>query len=514
MRSIRRDLISVLVMGTGLILVISGISLHALIKQSMLETFDEATFVKARAVAAMMEFTRGGLSLEEPEGLMSEFEAGDTASYYQLWLEDGQVIHRSPSLGDRDLPLPSDNDEAMDCFEFELPDGRWGRAAWLLVEPKIDADDDSDDDEVLADPDLVPPPKTDAELLGYEPPRIQVVVARSLEDTRSALAMIRGGLMLAGGLSGLAIVVLLLWAIPRRLRPVIQLGSRVQGIDATCLATRLSETDLPSELQELPKKINELLARLEESFDRERRMTANLAHDLRTPLAELRSAVEIARRWPEDHELNEQALETALSTSLQMTTLVTALLKLARIEANQATPDVESIVLDELLEQLGTILARTASERELGFERNIPEGLCLLTDRALLSLVLANLLENAVKYSPRASTIACTWTQQGDEAVWSLTNPAPELKPEDLSKLTEPFWQKDAARSRRGSAGLGLTLAQSIVSALGLRLSLGLGECEFTASLRFRSEQVQVVPSGSEVRQGTWPSVLAQEPAE
>ena len=479
MKSIRRDLIAVLVVGTGLILAISGVMLYALVQRNLIDTFDETTVVKASAVAAMLELSREGLNIEL-EDQSSEFEPGADAAYFQMWLEDGQTLYRSPSLAEHSLSLPEADSEEVHRFELTLPDGRWGRAVWLLVEPELDLDDD-EEEEAAANSTA----KTRAELLGFEPPRIQLVVARSAEEVRASLGLIRAGLLLAGGLSGIAIVGLLLWAIPKRLRPVIELGNQVQNIDANTLSARLQEQDLPAELQELPKKINELLARLEASFDRERRMTANLAHDLRTPLAELRSAVEISRRWPEDRELNEHALETAQSASLQMTTLVTALLKLARIEANQSKPEVESVALGDLVNQLWSTLVGVADERRITLVEQIPAGVLVRTDRALLSLVLINLLENAVKYSPPQSVIRCSGHVDREDFVCRLTNPGPELQREDLAKLAEPFWQKDAARASRGSAGLGLTLAQSIVAALDLGLELSVEKGEFAATLRF-----------------------------
>src|SRR5262249_31408472 len=153
--------------------------------------------------------------------------------------------------------------------------------------------------------------------------------------------------------------------------------------------------------------LNGLLARLCESFARERAFSANLAHELRTPLAELRAITEVALKWPEDPAASTASLEEIRTIGLQMETLVTNLLALARCDARQSTVHASAVPLRELAANVWHAFASQAREKGMDFGLDVPEDLLVVTDREKLGLILSNLFANAVAYGSPGSAVRC-----------------------------------------------------------------------------------------------------------
>jgi two-component system sensor histidine kinase QseC len=241
---------------------------------------------------------------------------------------------------------------------------------------------------------------------------------------------------------------------------------------------------LPAELLPIAQRLNDLLARLENSFARERRFTADAAHELRTPIAELRSLAEVALKWPDDLAAAHNALEEALAIAQQMEAIAAGLLALARCDSGLTNKESEPTVLAELLRETIQPLRGKARDKRLDLQINVPAEVCWSSDRAGLRVIVNNLLSNAVEYAEHGTTIDVVASANSGSELLRVCNRTRDLTREDLPHLFERFWRKDGARSSSEHSGLGLAVARAYSESLGLKLEAKLerGEVIFTLS--------------------------------
>jgi len=463
-KSIRVDLTARLLAGIGLTVIGVSLGSYLLVRRAVSEDFDASLAGKARAMGALVSFDEGAFEFDLAEQAAQEFMDRPEPEYFEIWLEDGTLVARSPSLKGGHLPRQAGALDAPRLWDQRLADERPGRAVGLLLQGH------NDDGKPLA---------------GAGAPRVLIVLARSrapLDRTLAGVALTFG----AGCLLTLLVVVGVVQSSVRRaLRPVAQLSERIDAIDAATLGQRVAEDGVPRELAFIAPRLNALLERLQQAFERERRMTSNVAHELRTPLAELRTAAEVAQRWSDDEALRDAALATAHDVSLRMGDLVNALLRLSRVASGQARLARDDVAVAATVAEWWKPVSDAARGRQQALHVEVPPDLVLSTDRDLLGVALGNLLGNAVQYGASGQPIACR-AAPGDRGVrLTVANEAEGLQVEDLPHLTEPFWRADRARTGGPHVGLGLSLVEAVAEALGARLSFDLVGTRFQAHLDF-----------------------------
>ncbi len=465
MRSLRSRLMLYLLIGSGAILAVGGAILYRVIAGRLERGFDDAMISKARSIALLAEQDGPWIWLEFADEAMPEFERLIRPEFFQIWRADGRLLERSRSLKGQDLKRLALPGTAPQLWAAELPDGRPGRYSQVTFQPRREADE--------AGEHLATEPRTPHAL---EPP-CTIVYARGREELDNFIDNFRVSLALAGFglLVGLALLTRL--SLGLGLAPLSRLIDRIERLDAASLAERIDPTDVPVEISAVVQRINDLLGRLETSFVREKAFSSHLAHELRTPLAELRAATEVGLRWPDDPASVAASLEDARAIGLHMERIAENLLALARSESAQEMPVEEPVLLRSAIEEAWRPLARAAAERKVELRNEIPEGVILPTDRAKLGLILSNLLDNAVAHSTPGGWVACRALPSNRSGAVSgaatsaggvlVINPAADLLPADLPHLFDRFWRKDGARSGP-HAGLGLPLVASLARSLGL----------------------------------------------
>ncbi len=470
MTSIRRRLTLSLLTGSGLAFAVAAFILHASVSDALVSQFDAGLGAKARVLGGLVEREGIYVEFDYPAEAMPEFEGGEDAQYFTLWLGDLPESARSPSLGEALLPRragPMDDPEAWD---MPLADGRPGRAVGVIMPVLNDEpedDEDGPDDETLA--------VTSDALL------ITVVVATSRADLDARLAALGTGLAFAGVVALLLIGWSVTFSVRRGLGPLARLTDDVGRIDAASLSRRVSD-DVPAELQPVSAKLNALLTRLEASFAKERRMTAAMAHELRTPIAELRSASDIARRWPEDGELVDEVVATANDVAVRMSKAVEAVTRYCRLEAGQAEPEIEPVRLASVIAEQWKPYEKRAAQRGVELIDTVPDDAVLESDRGLLEIIVRNLLGNAASFAAPGA-IQVELIRDDDRVTLCVRNGTDDLTAQDMAHVSEPFWRKDTARSDAEHSGLGLTLVASMAEVLGYRAAFALEGREFVASI-------------------------------
>ncbi len=433
-----------LVLGTSL--VAFSLVLYASFSRALRRQLDEQLTASARAVADMVEERSAGpWELELAD--LQEFKAHRGAAYFEIWMDDGSVLFRSPSLSGGDLQGPPRKGEPV-FSDIRLPDGRPGRMLGIWLKPRPDAEEH-----------VVPSGRL-----------LRVAAARSTEDVDAVLAVLRLVLLLSGMFVLLLSVVAAVLAVRRGLRPIVTLGERMDAMGADSLKKRLPVESLPKELRPPVAKLNDLLHRLERSFAKERRFSADVSHELRTPLSGLRSTLEVAVSRERPAAEYRTAIIESLEITAEMTDLVERLLLLAKLDDRAIVSTNEAVDLASLVKTVCARRATQATERGLTLENLVPIGTSVNGDRCMLDRVATNLISNATTYTLPGGTVRIESDLSKGEVltVWDSGPPIPE---DALEKIFDRFYRVDEARTGSEThSGLGLALTRALCEVLGLSL--------------------------------------------
>ncbi|WP_367863873.1 heavy metal sensor histidine kinase [Pseudomonas guariconensis] len=266
------------------------------------------------------------------------------------------------------------------------------------------------------------------------------------------------------GFSALATALLGAWAARRGLRPLRQMGEVAARVNARSLTTRLPVAQMPEELAELATTVNAMLQRLDDAFQRLSAFSADIAHELRTPLSNLLTNTQVTLTRPRSLDEYREALHGNLEELQWMAQLVNDMLYLAKADHGLLMPNREALDLAVELDALLEYYAPLAEDAEV---RLVREGEARLEgDRHMLRRALSNLLDNALRFTSQGGEIRVS-LQPGAHIVVANTGPA--IEPAVLPRLFDRFYRADPAR-REGSsehAGLGLAITRSIIQAHG-----------------------------------------------
>jgi two-component system OmpR family sensor kinase len=262
----------------------------------------------------------------------------------------------------------------------------------------------------------------------------------------------------------------------KSLAPVVEMGAHARRIGATNLHERLPVLNANDELGQLATIFNDLLNRLDQSFERQRRFVADASHELRTPLAILRGEAEVAMsqngREAEDYLESLGILHEETSRLIK---IVEDLFTLTRADSGQYLLSPEEVYLEEIVAECAHSARTLAREKNIELRVDASSECRVRGDQALLRRMILNLLDNAIKYTAEGGRveIACRATAAGFEV--DVTDTGPGIPPELQSRIFERFFRADPARSRsgrEGGAGLGLSIALWIAEAHRGRLEL------------------------------------------
>jgi len=299
---------------------------------------------------------------------------------------------------------------------------------------------------------------------------VQVAMNRSKEE--DVLAAYRRTLWLAVS-TALVIAVMAGYLIARRgLQPVSRLATIVAELTAAHLHRRVADDAWPRELRPLAANFDQLLARLEESFARISRFSADIAHELRTPLHILRGEAEMALTKGRSSEDYRACIESAAEEYERLTRMVDALLFLARTERPDAQLDKQPLAIYQEIAAVCAFHQAMADEQEVTL---IAGGAgTALADSGLLRRALGNLIVNALRHTPSGGRIIIEARETPDrEAEIVVSDTGDGIAPEDLPHVFDRFYRADSARVRQGTGtGLGLAIVQSIMQLHGGTVSL------------------------------------------
>jgi heavy metal sensor kinase len=263
----------------------------------------------------------------------------------------------------------------------------------------------------------------------------------------------------------------------KALQPLDKMAQRAETITASDLDQRLPVENPNDELGRMAGVLNDLLQRLQSSFEMLKRFTADASHELRTPLSSIRSVGEVGLQRPHTPEEYRDTIGSMLEEVSRLTEMVDGLLSISRADAGQVVLNRTTFSAVGLAREVVALLGLLAEEKGQHIHIEGDAGLCVTADRLLLHRGLANILENAIKHGPGMSPISILIARTENYVDISVGDRG-ETIPENLrEKIFERFFRIDASRSRQaGGSGLGLAIAKWAIEVNGGSITLQPGQ--------------------------------------
>ena len=250
----------------------------------------------------------------------------------------------------------------------------------------------------------------------------------------------------------------------RSLRPVRDLIAGIRSIDSGKLDQRVPFSGTGDELDQLVQLFNGMLAKIETLVRGMREALSNVAHDLRTPVTRLRVGIETILQSESDADSLREALLDCAEESERIVTVLNTLMDISEAETGTMSLNLEEVNLTGLLLEIQELYQYVAEDRRIRVAIEAPETLLARVDKNRIRQVMANLLDNALKYSPEGKSIEIKARRQGDRVVMEFADQGLGIDPVDLPRIFERLYRGDKSRSHRG-LGLGLSLVQAVVNA-------------------------------------------------
>jgi len=294
-------------------------------------------------------------------------------------------------------------------------------------------------------------------------PRVLVVLARESPQRMAILQNYRTRLLIALG-GGVAAMALLGFAVARHgLSPLGRVTAAAGSISPSQMDQRLDIAKAPAEIADLARAFNHMLDRLQDGYERLSQFSADLAHDLRTPISNLMVESQVILARPRSVEEYQALLASNIEEYERLARMAESMLFLARADNAQIALRRENLDMERELARITEYFEGVAEEAGIALEVSAKGK--LNADPVLLNRALSNLIANAIRYTPHGATIRVTAQSRPDGGYGiEVANPGPAIASEHLSRLFDRFYRADSARAGSGAAsGLGLAIVKAVM---------------------------------------------------
>jgi two-component system heavy metal sensor histidine kinase CusS len=471
--SLRGQLVQRTLAVLGVSLLGVGVLIYGFLRTSLYAELDTAIELEARSLAAQVEYAPSGVLIEIRPEDFPEYSAPGGGHAYEIHTMEsvvGRPIVASPSLGATALAPPPEPGTAPRWTHVRLPDGTPARRVTIRFIPELEEGTDGDEG---------------AEAGAGQAPELLLSVARETRQTDALLAhcgwlvaLATTATLVVGGMMARA-------AIDHALTPLSDLAATISRLQAEDLEKPLAIGPAPLETQPIIDRLDELRERLAAALAREQSFTADVAHELRTPLAGLRALLEVAGSRKRDAASLAATGRTALEVVKDMSVLVDRLLLLAKADRGLCDTDIRAIALDEVVAHAWQGLEASGRLHAVGLIVQGDTGCSVLGDRALLQMAVGNLFDNAIAHGVGDVTarISAPPGAAGSTTL-IVTNGGCTLSPEHAALVTARLWRGDLARTSQGRHfGIGLALVKRAAEMMDGSLDVSIDDGIFTAIL-------------------------------
>jgi signal transduction histidine kinase len=301
-----------------------------------------------------------------------------------------------------------------------------------------------------------------------------LVIGRNVDEAKE-IALVVGQALALGLLPGFCLCLLAgVWLSVRAQRRVEEVNQRVRRIIAGDLSERLPARTVDEPFSRLAVIVNGMLDEMETMIHALAGVGNDIAHDLRTPLTRARLTLERGRTNAATVEQLQAVADKAIAGIDQSLTIITALLRLAEIENSRRSAAFGSVALDEMLREVCDIYEPIAENKNIALHVRATRRLTVRGDRDLLIEAVANLVDNAIKFTPEGGKVDIELVRGNGETIVRVTDTGSGISEEEREAVLRRFYRSDKIRSTPG-IGLGLNLVAAIVKLHGFRLAIRSG---------------------------------------
>ncbi|WP_417369734.1 ATP-binding protein [Flavobacterium beibuense] len=299
-----------------------------------------------------------------------------------------------------------------------------------------------------------------------------ILVAAPLEDAAMVLDNLSKILWIAYPLVLVVLFIIARIIAGRSIKPVASIMSTSNDITRDNLTSRIPLPPNKDELYTLSQTINNLLDRIQNAIEREKQFTSDASHELRTPLAVIKGTLEVLIRKPRDREEYEEKINFCISEVNRLNHMVDQLLLLARFENQKQSIKPESVYLNSVLLDTLTRYSQTVKDKNIQLVTEFDKDYYHETDEYLFSIIINNLISNAIKYSPDNGIITVS-INENDGTCITINDNGMGIPAHDLQKIFNQFYRSKATEhSNIKGTGLGLSIVKRLCSLLGIAIDI------------------------------------------
>ncbi len=488
-KSIKARLLVGFCLGSVFVIVLVVNFTYSLVKRVLYSELDHFLRDKLayQQIAAAQTGDRIVFRLSEP--LLNRMQDSGRINFFQFRFTDGREVFRSsglpeginlPSVGKTDVDYSRGYDAEISSEEFES-DGNINkylsskegpipiRCMGIVFEPEsIDETDEG------AKP---------TELI-----KVHLVVAHSCLEIEGVLSDLKVRLLQIGIISSIAALLFTALIVGSSVKPVGLISSKLNDLKIGDEDECIDLKDVPLELVPIIDRLNQLLKRIAKTINQERQFTSNAAHELRNPLAALRSQVEVALSSEVTSEEEYETLYKIFGLQQHMERIVSSLLLLARLDSGSQIVNLEEFPLANLLRKSWKQFFDKASEKKLKIKWEMVESdISIKSDPVLIGILISNVFENAVSYTPSGGQLIISSEATEDSVVISVKNSNPGIQDSEVSDLMRRFGRKNPNfTSNLGHSGIGFSICRRIAyDHLGGQINVDVTYDWFTVVIEF-----------------------------
>jgi len=408
------------------------------------DQFNQSLTNKANYLKTLVEDDNNVVEFDFAGEFMSEYEAADATEFYQLW-HGSDVFERSDSLElyeNANLPFLEMPINESKIIDYELPNGRDGRA---LISHFVAQKDDRN--------------PTHSAVFNT----MTLAIAAPTAELNKVLIIIDVVFILTCVLGVFGVRYLVTRIVNKGLHPLHNLNDQIKLLDITGVAQTIESDFKVEEIEPIRNELNKFITVNQQLYSNEKRLTSDIAHELKTPIAELISLSEVAIRYPDDKRISDTYTSDVLSISQRMKTIVSNLLLLQRSSSSTMQLNAQNIILNNLVNQIINDLNFKHPSIKTRLNNEISDELTLNTDEFSLNTILCNLIDNALFYGLPEAPIKLTAVNNITNMTISVSNKVNKpLSSEQLTAIFDPLYQLDSSRTNNQRHGLGLSIVQSL----------------------------------------------------